>query len=53
MNMNAPRLLILDCDGVLIDSEIVVCRLVSEAMTGLGHPLRVGGVPQHGRLEGG
>ena len=39
MNRNSPRLLILDCDGVLIDSEIVVCRLVSEAFTRLGHPI--------------
>ena len=35
----APRLMIFDCDGVLIDSEIVVCRLVAEAFTRLGHPL--------------
>ncbi len=37
--MSEPRLIIFDCDGVLIDSEIVVCRLVSEAFTRLGHPL--------------
>jgi HAD superfamily hydrolase (TIGR01509 family) len=37
--MIEPRLIIFDCDGVLIDSEIVVCRLVSEAFTRLGHPL--------------
>src|SRR3954451_13803532 len=34
-----PSLIIFDCDGVLIDSEIVVCRLVSEGFTRLGHPL--------------
>lgn len=39
--MNEPRLIIFDCDGVLIDSEIVVCRLVSEAFTRLGHPMSV------------
>src|SRR3954469_17214698 len=51
--MNEPRLIIFDCDGVLIDSEIVVCRLVSEAFTRLGHPLsldevirRFGGRPE-------
>ncbi len=37
--MATTRLIIFDCDGVLIDSEIVVCRLVGEAMTRLGHPL--------------
>ena len=37
--MSDPKLVIFDCDGVLIDSEIVVCRLVSEAFTRLGHPL--------------
>ncbi|HEX8297983.1 MAG TPA: HAD family hydrolase [Rubricoccaceae bacterium] len=31
-------LLIFDCDGVLIDSEIVVCRLVGEELTRLGYP---------------
>ena len=33
--------LIFDCDGVLIDSEILVCRLVSEELTALGLPLSV------------
>jgi HAD superfamily hydrolase (TIGR01509 family) len=33
-----PALVIFDCDGVLIDSEIVVCRLVAEEMTRLGFP---------------
>lgn len=37
--MTPTNLIIFDCDGVLIDSEIVVCRLVSEAMTGMGHEL--------------
>jgi HAD superfamily hydrolase (TIGR01509 family) len=34
-----PGLVIFDCDGVLIDSEIVVCRLVGEAFTALGYPM--------------
>src|SRR3954451_6563441 len=42
--MNPAKLLIFDCDGVLIDSEIVVCRLVSEAFTRLGHSLTLEGV---------
>lgn len=32
-------LIIFDCDGVLIDSEIIVCRLVAEVLTSLGYPL--------------
>lgn len=31
------ELIIFDCDGVLIDSEILVCRLVAEELTGLGY----------------
>jgi HAD superfamily hydrolase (TIGR01509 family) len=34
-----PMLIIFDCDGVLIDSEIVVCRLTSEELTRLGFPI--------------
>jgi HAD superfamily hydrolase (TIGR01509 family) len=34
-------LVIFDCDGVLIDSEIVVARLEAEAMTELGLPMTV------------
>ena len=37
--MITTNLLIFDCDGVLIDSEIVVCRLVGEELTRLGYPL--------------
>jgi HAD superfamily hydrolase (TIGR01509 family) len=32
-------LIIFDCDGVLIDSEIVVCRLTGEELTRLGFPI--------------
>jgi HAD superfamily hydrolase (TIGR01509 family) len=34
-----PELIIFDCDGVLIDSEIIVCRLVAEVLTNLGYPI--------------
>jgi HAD superfamily hydrolase (TIGR01509 family) len=34
-------LIIFDCDGVLIDSEIVVCRLTSEELTRLGYKVSV------------
>ena len=37
--MEANELIIFDCDGVLIDSEIVVCRLVGEEFTRLGYPI--------------
>jgi HAD superfamily hydrolase (TIGR01509 family) len=36
--MSSTQLVIFDCDGVLIDSEIVVCRLVAEELTHLGYP---------------
>ncbi len=34
-----PRLLIFDCDGVLVDSEILVCTAMSEELTRLGYPI--------------
>lgn len=32
------RLVIFDCDGVLVDSETIVCRVLAEEMTKLGMP---------------
>lgn len=32
-------LLIFDCDGVLVDSEILVCTAVAEELTRLGYPI--------------
>ncbi|WGL15727.1 HAD-IA family hydrolase [Microbulbifer bruguierae] len=32
------RLVIFDCDGVLVDSESIVCRVLAEEMTKLGMP---------------
>ncbi len=37
--MQTPELVIFDCDGVLIDSEIVVCRIAAEELTRLGYPI--------------
>ena len=34
-----PALIIFDCDGVLVDSEILVCTAVSEELTKLGYPI--------------
>lgn len=43
MSDNSPmeevQLIVFDCDGVLIDSEILVCTLVSEELTRLGYPI--------------
>ena len=39
-----PAAVIFDCDGVLIDSEIVVCRIVAEEFTALGFAITVGDV---------
>jgi HAD superfamily hydrolase (TIGR01509 family) len=43
-NLGRTELVIFDCDGVLIDSEIVVCRLTSEELTRLGYPISTGEV---------
>ncbi len=47
-------LVIFDCDGVLIDSEIIACRIDAEELTALGIPMtteaavrRFGGVSQN------
>jgi HAD superfamily hydrolase (TIGR01509 family) len=47
------NLIIFDCDGVLIDSEIVVCRLASEELTRAGYPISLDEVIQRfaGRSE--
>jgi len=47
-------LLIFDCDGVLIDSEIIVCRIAAEELTQLGYPITVEQVMQRfaGRPDG-
>ena len=34
--MNQPDLIIFDCDGVLVDSELLSCRCLSEVLTGCG-----------------
>jgi HAD superfamily hydrolase (TIGR01509 family) len=35
----ACRALIFDCDGVLIDSEVLVCRIAAEELTDIGFPI--------------
>lgn len=39
--MAKPDLIIFDCDGVLIDSEVLSCRCLSEALAGYGVKLGV------------
>jgi HAD superfamily hydrolase (TIGR01509 family) len=34
----SPALVIFDCDGVLIDSEIIACRVDAECLTEIGFP---------------
>jgi HAD superfamily hydrolase (TIGR01509 family) len=34
--MTKPDLIIFDCDGVLVDSEVLSCRCLSEALAGYG-----------------
>lgn len=36
-----PELIIFDCDGVLIDSEVIACSTDAEELTGLGYPITV------------
>ena len=33
------RLVIFDCDGVLVDSEPIACRVMARELTALGYPL--------------
>jgi len=51
--MSTPRssdgpfeLLIFDCDGVLVDSEVIACRAVSEALHAIGFPLSADAVAE-------
>src|ERR1700716_4297014 len=39
--MMKPDLIIFDCDGVLVDSEVLSCRCLSEALAGYGINLAV------------
>jgi HAD superfamily hydrolase (TIGR01509 family) len=40
--MTKPDLIIFDCDGVLIDSELLSCRCLSEVLAGYGIDLGLG-----------
>lgn len=47
VNTDKPSLLILDCDGVLIDSEIISARMLIEELAGLGVAIDLGYVAKH------
>jgi HAD superfamily hydrolase (TIGR01509 family) len=34
-----PELIIFDCDGVLVDSEVISCRVHADALTRYGYPI--------------
>jgi HAD superfamily hydrolase (TIGR01509 family) len=42
-----PSLVIFDCDGVLIDSEIIACRVDAECLGEAGFPITVEYVQEH------
>ena len=37
--MTAPQLVIFDCDGVLVDSEIIAARVEADMITEAGFPI--------------
>ena len=37
--MAQPKLVIFDCDGVLVDSEPLACRIELEMLAAIGHPI--------------
>ena len=44
--MSAFDLVIFDCDGVLVDSELLACRAVAEALASIGHELSADAVAE-------
>jgi len=41
-----PALVVFDCDGVVIDSETIACRVEAEALTRAGYPIDAAGVAE-------
>jgi HAD superfamily hydrolase (TIGR01509 family) len=41
-----PDLIVFDCDSVVIDSEIIACRVEAEALTKAGYPIDAAGVAE-------
>ena len=44
--MNSPDLVIFDCDGVLVDSEIVAARVEADLLTEAGYPISAGEIAE-------
>lgn len=47
MTKDRPSLLIFDCDGVLIDSEIIACRVTAECLGEIGFATAVEFIQEH------
>jgi HAD superfamily hydrolase (TIGR01509 family) len=45
--MTRPSLVIFDCDGVLIDSETIACRVDAECLTEIGFPTTAAFIQEH------
>ncbi len=39
MNQTLPTIILFDCDGVLIDSEVIACRVELDVLGEIGHPI--------------
>jgi len=44
--MSQPDLVIFDCDGVLVDSEIIAARVEAELITDAGYPIEAGEIAE-------
>lgn len=47
MTRHSPSLVIFDCDGVLIDSEVIACRVDAECLTEIGIPTTAAFIQEH------
>jgi HAD superfamily hydrolase (TIGR01509 family) len=45
--MTRPSLVIFDCDGVLVDSEVIACRVDAECLTEAGFPTTAAYIQEH------
>ena len=47
MSKKTPSLVIFDCDGVLVDSEVIACRVDAECLTEIGFPTTAAFIQEH------
>ena len=45
--MKSPSLVIFDCDGVLVDSETIACRVDAQCLTEIGFPTTADYIQEH------